>query len=68
MNDKYLKLACEQIPDRNILVNVAAKRARELARGSNPLVPVDRNERVNYLDIALREIAEGKVYYEQLEV
>lgn len=64
MNDKYHKLACEKIPDRNILVNLASKRARELARGANPLVPVDRSELVNYLDVALCEIAEGKITYE----
>ncbi len=64
MNDKYLQLACEKIPDRNILVNVASRRAKELARGANPLVPVDRSKAISHLDIALQEIAEGKLYYE----
>lgn len=62
-----MKLACEKIPVRNILVNVAARRAKDLARGANPMVPVDRAVGVNYLDVALREIAEGKLSYEAAE-
>jgi len=54
--------ALEQIADRNLLVNLASKRASEISRGSKPLVdvPVDTVP----LDIALLEIAEGKVRYE----
>ena len=59
MNDEYLKLATEAIDDNMVLVNIAAKRARELARGSNPMVKVQPGE--TYLDIALHEIAEHKV-------
>ena len=64
MNDEYLEKACEVIEDREILVNLVSRRAKELARGAHPMVNVDRNERGNYLDIALREVAEGKIDYE----
>ena len=64
MNDEYLKQANEKIPDRMILVVVASKRAKELARGSYPMVPVNRRQGVNHLDVALQEIAEGKLSYE----
>lgn len=57
-----MEKALEQIADRNLLVNLASKRASEISRGSKPLVdvPVDTVP----LDIALLEIAEGKVRYE----
>ncbi len=64
MNDEYLSSACEKVEDREILVNLAARRAKELARGAHPLVNVDRKDRSNYLDIALREIGEGKIVFE----
>ncbi len=64
MNDDYLKQAIEKIPDRMILIVLASKRAKELARGSYPMVPVDRRQGVNHLDVALQEIAEGKLSYE----
>ncbi len=67
MDDKYVKLATEKIANRNILINLAAKRAKELARGAHPMVPVDRLQAVNYLDVALREIAEGKIEYDEIE-
>ena len=62
MNNHYVERALEQITDRNLLVNLASKRASEISRGSKPLVdvPIDTVP----LDIALLEIAEGKVRYE----
>ncbi len=64
LNEEYLKKACEQIESKDILVNLAARRAKELARGAHPLLPIDRAERTNYLNVALREIAEGKITFE----
>ena len=63
MNEVYLEQAIEKVPDRMILVNVASRRARELARGSHPMVVVNPTDTPTYLDIALREIAEGKLHY-----
>ena len=67
MNEHYLKLAVEQIPDRMKLINVASRRARDLARGHHPTVVVNPNDTPTYLDVALREIAENKITYEDTE-
>jgi DNA-directed RNA polymerase omega subunit len=64
MDDIFLKGACDKIEDKVILVNLASRRAKELSKGANPMVVVDRQDRTKYLDIALREIAEGKITYE----
>ncbi|HJO93804.1 MAG TPA: DNA-directed RNA polymerase subunit omega [Victivallales bacterium] len=61
MNDKYLKIALEKIPDKRALIHLASKRAKELAKGERPLL---RTEEVNHLDIALLEISEGLLNYE----
>ena len=63
MNDEYLVAALAKIPDRRILVHVASQRCRELTRSSAPMVPVHPGEA--HVDIALREIADGKLYYEE---
>ncbi len=68
MNDKYLHDACKKISDRNLLVNVVSRRAKELARGANPMVQVDRSKAISHLDIALLEIAEGKIEVEVLDI
>lgn len=52
------------VENRFQLVLVAAKRARQIAMGSEPLVPLD-NDKPTVL--ALREIAEGKVGPEILD-
>ncbi len=61
MNQKYLELALSKVDDPRVLINGAALRVKELARGGRPLVPVLPGEMVNWLDVALREIAEGKI-------
>ena len=63
MNDEYLSLACEKLKDRLVVVIVASKRARELARGSAPMVPIKPGQ--NYLDTALLEIGKGKLIVEE---
>ena len=45
MNDKYLKIALEKIPDKRALIHLASKRAKELAKGERPLL---RTEEVNH--------------------
>ena len=47
----------EQIPNRFELVLLAAKRAKQLLKGSRPLVETENKEIVT----SLREIADGKV-------
>ncbi len=62
MNEDYLKKALVLIPDHINLVLLATKRARELNRGSSPMVHPKTGELS--LDIALHEIAERKITFE----
>lgn len=47
----------KKVPNRFVLVLLAAKRARQLLKGAKPLINVDNKPIVT----ALREIAAGKV-------
>ena len=59
MNNEYLNRAKEIIPDAKVLIVLASKRAAMLASGkSRPMV---RCKEDSFLDIALLEIAEGKL-------
>ncbi|MDD5698304.1 MAG: DNA-directed RNA polymerase subunit omega [Victivallaceae bacterium] len=60
MNNSYLERAKKVITDPKILSIVAGKRARQLAWGARPMLKCDSE---NHLDVALLEIAEGKLYY-----
>ena len=62
MNDSYLERAKEKISDPRLLSIIASRRARQLARGGRPMIKTDDQE---YLDIALLEIAEGLIDYEE---
>ncbi len=64
MNNSYLERAKKVITDPQILSIVAGKRARQLAGGKRPMLKCDT---ANHLDVALLEIAEGKLYYTQGE-
>ena len=46
--------------DRYLLASAVGKRAEELAKGAQPLVEINPR-RAKYADIALYEIAEGKI-------
>lgn len=62
MRDDYLQNALKVIDDPNILVNVVSRRVKQLKRGNRPLV--ESLEKLSAEDMALREIAEGKITYE----
>ena len=51
--------------DKYLLSIIVAKRAEQLANGALPLVKNDSNKE-KFTDIALREIAEGKVGLESI--
>lgn len=51
-----------QVPNRFLLVMVAAKRTKQLFKGAQPLIENKANNRK--IVLALREIAAGKVEYE----
>lgn len=63
MNAELLKKAHEKIPSTPVLVNLISKRERELINGAKPLVRPDSLDD-DKCDIALREVAEGKLIAE----
>ena len=60
MNSELLKKAHETIPSTPVLVNLISKRERELINGAKPLVKPESLDE-DKCDIALREVAEGKL-------
>ena len=62
MNSKYLDSAMLQVPNPELLINIVSKRVRQLRLGHRPLVQT--NPKMDYADIALKEITEGKIGYE----
>ncbi len=63
INVELLKQAQARVPSVPVLVNMVSKRVRQLNAGFRPYVkPRSQNE--EKLDIALREIAEGKLIAE----
>ncbi|NLB55831.1 MAG: DNA-directed RNA polymerase subunit omega [Lentisphaerae bacterium] len=58
-----LKLARQRVPGVAVLTNMVSKRVKQLSKGHRPLVkPLSTYE--DKEDIALREIAEGKIVAE----
>ena len=70
MNATLVKLALEKVLNPNILVNLISRRVRQLnsggGRASRPLIADVAN--LGAADIALREIAEGKMGWEMPEI
>ncbi len=64
MNNDYLYRAQEIIEDPRVLAIVTSRRAKQLALGAKPMVRCDST---NHLDVALLEIAEGKLSFELSE-
>jgi DNA-directed RNA polymerase subunit omega len=64
MRDDFFKAAQKIIDDPYVLVNVVSLRVKQLNRGHRPLV--ESLEKLSPTDIALREIAEGRITYEMV--
>lgn len=65
MNHLYLAQALRVVKNPNILVNMVSQRVRQLGQGHKALVLAE--SQMSYMDIALKEIADGKLYYELLD-
>jgi len=52
----------DQVPNRFLLVMVAAKRTKQLYKGAQPLI--DNKQKNKKVVVGLREIAAGKIEYE----
>lgn len=59
MNALILEEAAKVIPEPQILINMVSRRVRQLSAGSRPMVEV--GFRMGLADIALAEIAQGKL-------
>ena len=59
MNIVYIEAAAKVITNKQQLINMVSKRVRQLSAGSRPMV--ETNLSMGLADIALSEIAEGKL-------
>ena len=59
MNSIFLDEALKVEPNQQLLVNIVSKRVRQLTDGFRPLVEV--GPRMGFADIALKELAEGRL-------
>jgi DNA-directed RNA polymerase subunit omega len=62
MNSNLVKAAAEVIPSPEILVNMVSQRVRQLCLGSRPMVEFVPG--LGHADVALSEIAAGKLSFE----
>ena len=62
MKSKYLESAQQRVPNPELLVNLVSRRVRQLAQGHRPITQTD--PKMDFAEIALKEISEGKVSYE----
>ncbi len=60
MNISYLDQAKERVNNVPLLINMVSRRVRQLVSGQRPLVKPDSPNQPP-MDIALKEIAEGKL-------
>jgi DNA-directed RNA polymerase subunit omega len=62
MKAELVKAASEIVPNQQILVNMVSRRVRQLCLGHRPMVEFVPGH--GHADIALREIANGKLTFE----
>ena len=65
MRSELVHRALAKVANPQILINVVSKRVRQLGLGYRPMVIV--SPRMTFMDVALHEIADGKLGYEVLE-
>ncbi len=66
MKQALVQEALKVVTSPQVLVNIVSKRVRQLGQGFRPLIIVD--PRSTFMDVALQEVAEGKLGFEMLEV
>lgn len=65
MNSHIIDDASKVIHEPQILINMVSKRVRQLNAGSRPMIAVE--SRMGLADIAMAEIAEGKLSFTPVE-
>ncbi len=53
----------EKVENRFILVHLVTKRAKQLLKGANPTIDLNKNNK--YVVNSLREVAAGKVFFDR---
>ena len=66
MKQTLVQDALKTVQSPQVLVNIVSKRVRQLGHGFRPLVAYD--PKLTFMDVALKEVAEGKLTYEMIEV
>jgi DNA-directed RNA polymerase subunit omega len=66
MKHTLVQDALKVVHSPQVLVNIISKRVRQLGQGFRPLVAYD--PKLTFMDVALKEVAEGKLGFEMLEV
>jgi DNA-directed RNA polymerase subunit omega len=64
MTAQLLEDASKKIPVPQVLINVVSRRVRQLSAGHRPLI--EASPRMGFSDVALTEIIQGKLTYEDL--
>ena len=62
MRAQFLEEATSVVTNPAILINMVSRRVRQLTLGHRPLIEV--SPRMTAMDIALKEIADGKLTFE----
>jgi DNA-directed RNA polymerase subunit K/omega len=62
----YLSEALKIIPNRFLLVRIISGRIQQLKKGARPLVDVDDSSSLSSLEIACKEICQGKLKLEKV--
>lgn len=57
--------ALSKIEAPEILINMISKRVRQLGMGERPMIVVE--PRMTFMDVALKEVAEGKLDFELID-
>ncbi|PAW79527.1 MAG: DNA-directed RNA polymerase subunit omega [Verrucomicrobia bacterium Tous-C9LFEB] len=65
MTNALVQDALKKVGSPEILVNIVSKRVRQLGQGFRPLLEVQ--PRWSFMEIALREVSEGKLTFEAVE-
>jgi DNA-directed RNA polymerase subunit omega len=66
MKQTLVQDALKVVQSPQVLVNIISKRVRQLGQGFRPLVAYD--PKLTFMDIALKEVADGKLSFEMIEV
>ncbi|MCX6935284.1 MAG: DNA-directed RNA polymerase subunit omega [Verrucomicrobia bacterium] len=62
MRSELVHRALSKVTSPQILINVISKRVRQLGLGYRPMILV--SPRMTFMDVALHEVADGKLGYE----